>query len=148
MGGLDRDEIARLRTVLARIGRALDRHSRDAELTRSQVSVLGTVVVRGPIGMGELAAIEGLNPTMLSRMAGKLETTGLLVRDPDPADRRAVRVLATEAGVAEHARQRDERTRLLAAHVDALPGGHAEGLRAALDALEALAGSLRDGPAR
>lgn len=148
MSGLDRDEIARLRTMLARIGRGLDRHSRGADLTRTQVSVLGTVVVRGPLGMGELAAIEGLNPTMLSRMAGKLEVAGLLVRDPDPDDGRAVRVRATDAGVAEHARQRDERTRLLAEHVDALPGEHADDLRAALPALEALAGSLRDGSTR
>lgn len=141
--GWDPDEVARLRAVLGRAGRALDRHARGAGLTRTEVSVLGTVVVRGPIGMGELAGIEGLNPTMLSRLAGKLETAGLLTRDPDPADGRAVRVAATDAGTAEHVRQRRERTRLLTAHVDALPGDRADELRAALPALEALAGSLR-----
>ncbi|MBC3192406.1 MarR family transcriptional regulator [Pseudonocardia sp. C8] len=129
---------------LARIARGLDRHSRGSELTRTQVSVLGTVVVRGPIGMGELATIEGLNPTMLSRLTGKLEAAGLLVRDADPADRRAVRVAATEAGTAEHGRQREERARLLARHVDGLPEHHVDGLRAALPALDALATSLRD----
>ncbi|BBG02409.1 MULTISPECIES: MarR family winged helix-turn-helix transcriptional regulator [Pseudonocardia] len=143
MSGLDPDELVRLRVVLARITRGLDRHSRGSDLTRTQVSVLGTVVVRGPIGMGELAGLEGLNPTMLSRLAGKMEAAGLLVRDTDPADGRAVRVAATEAGIAEHTRQREERARLLAEHVDGLPDGHAEGLRAALPALEALAGSLR-----
>ncbi|MEQ3549393.1 MarR family transcriptional regulator [Pseudonocardia nematodicida] len=147
MSGLDSDDLARLRVALARIGRGLDRHSRGEELTRTQVSVLGTVAVRGPIGMGELAAIEGLNPTMLSRLAGKLAAAGLLMRDTDPDDGRAIRVAATEQGLAEHHRQRAERTRLLAAHVDGLPGGHAEGLRAALPALEALASSLRDEPA-
>ena len=114
MSGLDPDELARLRVVLARIARGLDRHSRGSDLTRTQVSVLGTVVVRGPIGMGELATIEGLNPTMLSRLAGKLETAGLLVRDADPDDGRAVRVAATEAGVDVHRRRREERARLLA----------------------------------
>ncbi|ALL77099.1 MarR family transcriptional regulator [Pseudonocardia sp. EC080610-09] len=141
---LDPDELARLRVVLARIGRGLDRHSRGSELTRTQVSVLGTVVVRGPIGMGELATLEGLNPTMLSRMAGKLEAAGLLARDTDPDDGRAVRVTATGTGRAEHERQRAERARLLAEHVDALPDVQADGLRAALPALEALASSLRD----
>lgn len=144
MSGLDPDELARLRVVLARITRGLDRRSRGSDLTRTQVSVLGTVVVRGPMGMGELAAIEGLNPTMLSRLAGKLEAAGLLVRDADPADGRAVRVAATEAGTAEHGRQREERARLLAEHVDGLPEGYADGLRAALPALDALASSLRD----
>lgn len=148
MSGLDADDVARLRTALARIGRALDRHARGQDLTRTQVSVLGTVVVRGPIGMGELAAIEGLNPTMLSRLAAKLTAAGLLTRDADPGDRRAVRLVATGAGVAEHARQRAERTRVLAAHVDTLAGAQAADLRAALPALEALAGSLRDGTRR
>ncbi|SFN97953.1 DNA-binding transcriptional regulator, MarR family [Pseudonocardia ammonioxydans] len=144
MGDLDPDELARLRVVLARIARGLDRHSRGADLTRTQVSVLGTVVVRGPIGMGELAAVEGLNPTMLSRLAGKLETAGLLVRDTDPADGRAVRVAATAAGTAEHRRQREERGRLLAEHVEGLTADQVGGLRGALPALEALASSLKD----
>jgi DNA-binding MarR family transcriptional regulator len=144
MSGLDPDELARLRTDLARIARGLDRGTRGSDLTRSAVSVLGTVAVRGPIGMGELATVEGVNPTMLSRLAGKLEVAGLLVRDTDPDDGRAVRVAVTEAGAAEHRRRREERTRLLAAHVDALTPDHAARLRAALPALDALAGALRD----
>lgn len=144
MTGLDPDELARLRTDLARIARGLDRATRGSDLTRSALSVLGTVAVRGPIGMGELAAVEGVNPTMLSRLAGKLEAAGLLVRDTDPDDGRAVRVAVTEAGAAEHRRRREERTRLLAAHVDALTSDHTARLRAALPALDALAGALRD----
>ncbi|MFG1635089.1 MarR family winged helix-turn-helix transcriptional regulator [Pseudonocardia alni] len=144
MSGLDPDELARLRTDLARIARGLDRATRGSDLTRSAVSVLGTVAVRGPIGMGELATVEGVNPTMLSRLAGKLEVAGLLVRDTDPDDGRAVRVAVTEAGAAEYRRRREERTRLLAAHVDALTPDHAARLRAALPALDALAGALRD----
>ncbi|MEJ8280051.1 MarR family winged helix-turn-helix transcriptional regulator [Pseudonocardia spirodelae] len=144
MSDLDPDELARLRVDLARISRGLDRATRGADLTRSATSVLGTVAVRGPIGMGELAAVEGLNPTMLSRLAGKLEAAGLLVRDADPADGRAVRVAVTEAGAAEHARRRAERTRLLGAHVAALAPEHVDRLRAALPALDALAAALRD----
>lgn len=144
MSGLDPDELARLRTDLARIARGLDRATRGSDLTRSALSVLGTVAVRGPIGMGELATVEGVNPTMLSRLAGTLEAAGLLVRDTDPDDGRAVRVAVTEAGAAEHRRRREERTRLLGAHVDALTSDHAARLRAALPALDALAAALRD----
>ncbi|KAA1031821.1 MarR family transcriptional regulator [Pseudonocardia sp. EV170527-09] len=144
MSGLDPDELARLRTDLARIARGLDRATRGSDLTRSALSVLGTVAVRGPIGMGELATVEGVNPTMLSRLAGKLEAAGLLVRDTDSDDGRAVRVAVTEAGAAEHRRRREERTRLLGAHVDALTPDHAARLRAALPALDALAAALRD----
>jgi DNA-binding MarR family transcriptional regulator len=138
----DDDDVARLRIALARISRHLDRHARGDALTRTQTSVLGTVVRLGPLRISELAEVEGINPTMLSRIVAKLEYSGLLHRRPDPADGRAALVEITEEGRAVGLRLRAERTKLLTGHLTTMPGGHADDLLAALPALEALATAL------
>ena len=119
--GFDAEDVARFRIALARISRFLDRQSRGDRLTRTQTSVLASVVRLGPIRLSELADIEGVNPTMLSRIVAKLEDAGLLRRRPDPADGRAVLVEATEVGRTEQRRLRAERTELLTARLAALP---------------------------
>ncbi len=139
---LDAEDVARLRVALARIARALDRQSRGHALTRTQASVLGTAARLGPIRISELAEIEGINPTMLSRIVAKLEDEGLLQRHADPDDRRAALVEPTAEGRALQERLRDERTRLLAEHLAALPQEHAAELLAALPSIEALAAAL------
>ena len=132
------DDVDRLRIALARTSRLLDRSVAASGLTRTQLSVLATVWRRGPIGIGELADGEGLNPTMLSRVVAKLDDAGLISRQPDPADGRAARVVATEAGAAIHLRLRRERTDVLSTVLRSLPPGSSEQLLAALPALEAL----------
>src|SRR5215204_6344568 len=109
----DDEDVTRLRIALARIARLLDRQSRGQELTGTQASVLGTVARRGPLRISELAEREGINPTMLSRIVGKLEQALLLQRRPDPEDGRAARVQVTEAGAELNRRQRAQRTRVL-----------------------------------
>ena len=139
---IDGEDVARLRTALARISRFLDRQSRGDGLTRSQASALATAVRLGPVRLTELAEVEGVNPTMLSRIVGKLEDDGLLGRRPDPDDRRAARVEVTAAGAALHRRLRAERTQLLTDRLAALPDTRAAELLAAIPALEALAEHL------
>ncbi|RZT86617.1 DNA-binding MarR family transcriptional regulator [Pseudonocardia sediminis] len=144
----DHDDLARLRIALARIGRTVDRQVRGDAMTRTQVSVLGTVSRLGPIAMGELAEIEGVNPTMLSRIVGKLENGGLLARETDPGDRRVVRVAATEHGLRTQEHLRSERTRVLGEHLRRMPESHGRDLLDALPAIEALADVLGPRPVR
>lgn len=146
MAGFDAEDLARLRIVLARIARALDRQTRGDQLTRTQASALATIARRGPIRISELAEIEGVHPTMLSRVVGKLEAAGLLQRSADPADGRVAIVAATAAGIALHLRLRAERTDLLARHLAAIPRDQAARLLSALPALESLARHLVDDP--
>lgn len=141
---MDEESVARLRVALGRISRALDRQTRGDTLTRTQASVLATAVRLGPVRITELAVVEGVNPTMLSRIVAKLEGAGLLARRPDPADGRAALVEPTTEGTALHLRLRAERTRLLAEHLAGLPDAAA--LLAALPALDALARSLSTAP--
>ena len=141
---LDAEDVARLRIALARIARVLDRQSRGHVLTGTQASVLAAAARRGPVRISELAEIEGINPTMLSRIVAKLEEAGLLHRHADPDDRRVALVEPTAEGRALQQRLRDERTRLLAEHLAGLPQEHAAGLLTALPAIEALADALID----
>jgi DNA-binding MarR family transcriptional regulator len=140
---IDGEDVARLRIALARIARALDRHSRGRTLTGTQASVLATAARLGPVRITELADIEGINPTMMSRIVGKLEDAGLLHRRADPDDRRAALVEPTTAGRELQRHVREERTRLLSEHLATLPAGHSDGLLDALPHLEALATALR-----
>ena len=70
------------------------------DLTPTQYSVLALVRVRGPLGLAELTELEGLNPTMLSRIVKVLDERGLIRRLPDPSDMRAARVEVTPEGAA------------------------------------------------
>jgi DNA-binding MarR family transcriptional regulator len=64
----------------------------------ARLSVLSVLVFGGERTMSELAAAEQVRlPTMSSLVRG-LEEDGLARRDPDPDDRRVVRVRATARG--------------------------------------------------
>ncbi|WP_430335268.1 MarR family winged helix-turn-helix transcriptional regulator [Rhodococcus sp. ACT016] len=138
----DDDEVSRLRVALGRISRQVDRQTSGGELTKTQFSILTTAVRRGPIRASEMAEIETLNPTMLSRMIGKMESAGLLVRSAHPDDGRAVVVAATAEGIALHTRLRDKRSRLFAEYLTRLPETKTQDLLDALPALEALADQM------
>lgn len=136
----DDEDVNRLRVALGRIARRVDRRTTGAGgLTRSQFSILATVARRETVGVRELAEIEGLNPTMLSRMLGKLEDAGLLTRSPDPDDKRVVRAHITEAGARTFADLRRMRTAVFTEHLAELSPDRLHALHDALPALEALA---------
>lgn len=139
------DDVARLRIALARVSRLIDRQAA-GELTRTELSVLGTIARMGPLGMGELAEIEGVNPTMLSRLIAKLEDVALVRRHPHPDDRRAVMVAVTASGARLHSVLRMQRTEYLSRRLALLPEGRADQLLAALPALEALAEQMARAP--
>jgi DNA-binding MarR family transcriptional regulator len=98
------------------------------------------------MGLSELSFIEGLNPTMLSRIAGKLEAAGLIIRAQDPRDGRAAQLSATESGRMVHDRIRTERTDALLVALAQLSSAERVALTAALPALESLTQSLRRAP--
>jgi DNA-binding MarR family transcriptional regulator len=141
---IDLETAARLRAALGSLARQLRRTAAGSGLTPTELSVLATLTRAGRLRLTELAAIEGINPTMLSRIAAKLADRGLIVREPDADDRRAARVEATPDGKELYREIQAERTAALVAHVGELPPGQAAALVAALDALEALGELLRD----
>ena len=139
---MDEDSVIRLRRAVLRLARQLNAASIGEGLTPTQASVLGIVTRRGPLGLTELTEIEGLNPTMLSRVVGKLDSFGLIRRLRDPDDFRAARVEVTPEGRETSQRIAAQRAAILSERLAGLPPEQESALVAALPALENLAEDL------
>jgi DNA-binding MarR family transcriptional regulator len=146
---LDSETPARLRAVVGKLSRRLNSLARGSGLTPSQLSALGVVARQGPLRLSELAEIESVNPTMLSRVVAALDEAGLVRRRTDPDDRRAGLLEVTASGRRTHDRLRAERGRVLTAGLERLNPTDVVAIETALPALEALIEALarRDGSA-
>lgn len=140
---MDDDGAIRLRRVIGKIARQLNSSSTGAGLTPSQASVLGLIVARGPISLAELVSLEGLNPTMLSRVIGRLQELELISRIPDPADLRSASVASTAAGQQVDQEIKARRAAAVAKNLEQLTDAQVRALTEALPALEALAEAMR-----
>jgi DNA-binding MarR family transcriptional regulator len=140
---MNADDATRLRRVIAKLARELNSSSTGTGLTSSQASVLGLISVHGPVGLSELSDLEGLNPTMLSRVISKLHNQGLIVRIPDPTDLRTASVVCTPAGKRVHRQVKARRAAVVARSLRVLPPEQASLLTQALPALEAFAEAMR-----
>jgi DNA-binding MarR family transcriptional regulator len=143
---MDAELVARLRGVIPRLARELNDTSTGEGLTPTQYSVLALVRSRGSLGLAELTELEGLNPTMVSRIIKVLDERGLIRRMPDPHDLRAARLAATAMGEQVHDRVRAQRTQVLSERLGQLPPETAETLLAAVPAMEALAEAVKPLP--
>lgn len=102
---------------------------REHGLTPQQGQLL-CVLMAKPYGMGELGAVLGLAKSSLTGLVDRTERNGLVRREPDPRDTRAVRVALTPKGsglaevfYAETCKRVDELARgLSAAERDVLAG--------------------------
>jgi DNA-binding MarR family transcriptional regulator len=141
--GTELDVAVRLRIAISQLSRGLRPPQTATGLTPTQLSLLVSVVLFGPVKLADLGAREGLHPTMLSRIVAQLTRSGLVRRSADPDDRRAALVEATAAGRRLHERMRQQRNdALLAQLVELSPDEH-DTLVAALPALELLAERLK-----
>lgn len=71
--------------------------SRGHDLTFSQYITLKKLAT-GTAGVTDLARAADLNPGAMTRLLDRLETKGLVAREADPADRRALHIQLTETG--------------------------------------------------
>jgi len=145
---LETDTPARLRAAIGRLSRRLrpTDAARAARLTPTRLAVLQTVNRHGPVRLADLAELEAINPTMLSRVTADLVDAGLLQRLSDEGDRRAVWVKATADGRRLGERIRRERTDAVKVALGALSQEDLQAIERALPALEALADKLKDEP--
>jgi DNA-binding MarR family transcriptional regulator len=141
----DSDPTTRLRAVIGRLSGRLRPTVAGSGLTPSQTTVLFTIARLGPLGLTEISEIEGINPTMLSRITAQLCQSELISREPDPADKRAALVRATPAGQRLRKRIHRERTEALQQHMAKLTKEQRELLWSALPALETLAEQIPGG---
>ena len=94
---ITRVEIARLRVALLRIGRQLRKRG-SSGLTPSQASALSVLERRGAVSLGELARLEQVGKSTVTRLVAKLERQGLLDRHVNAQDRRSTVVELTPHG--------------------------------------------------
>ena len=141
---MDEDNAIRLRRVIGQLARQLNASSTGAGLTPSQASVLGLIVARGPLSLVELGKLEGLNPTMLSRVISRLAAMGLINRIPDPEDLRSASVVSVAAGLRVDQQIEARRAAAVSECMQLLDADDVAALTDALPALERLAEAMRD----
>src|SRR5712671_2706790 len=113
-------EIAsRLRLSATRLARRLRQES-GAGLSPSQQSALAVIANHGPLTLGALAEHERVAPPSITKVVSKLESDGLVVRTPDPGDRRVCRVAMSPQGAALLEESRRRKTAWLAARISEL----------------------------
>ncbi|HEX3907204.1 MAG TPA: MarR family transcriptional regulator [Mycobacteriales bacterium] len=133
---------ARLRAVVGKLSRRINAATRGSTMTPSQLSALGSIARQGPVRLSDLAELETLNPTMLSRIVANLDDAGLVHRRSDPDDRRAGLVEVTASGRRTHDRLRAQRATVLLDGLHALDPADIAAVEAALPALEHLVEAL------
>ena len=126
---------SRLRLAVMRLARILRQKAQD-QITPSQLSALVSVERDGPVTLGELAALESVQPPTMTRIVVALEEQGLVLREADPADRRIARVHVTTAGRKLLERNRSRKTAYLASRMRGLSPEEREVLERAAGLLE------------
>src|SRR6476659_9234710 len=101
-----------------------------------RLAALSVVVDTGPIGIGSLAAAEGVSAPTMSRLVDGLERDGLVRRTADPDDARGVLVRATARGRQIRTEGRRHRLRTLAADLQRLSREELEAVRVGVELIE------------
>jgi DNA-binding MarR family transcriptional regulator len=141
---MDDEGVIRLRRIIVKLARQFNASATGEGLTPSQSSVLGLIVGLGcPVSLAELGDLEGLNPTMLSRVVGRLYAMNLITRTPNPSDLRAVSVTATSTGALVYDHIKKQQAAVVSRCLERLDDPEQKVLLAALSALEELAEMLQ-----
>ena len=135
------DLASRLRMDVSRLARRL-RQEAGVELSPSQTAALATIERHGPLTPSELAARERVQRPTVTRVLARLEESGLVVRAPDPADRRSSLVSVSDEGRSLLAVLRTRKDAFLAQRLDELDAEEREVLDRAAAIFERM---LREG---
>ena len=134
-----------LRRVLRR---RLRQDAPEPRLRDTQVELLRAVAENPGIGVASAARLLHLVDNSVSTLVNQLVRAGLLRREADPYDRRAVRLEVTPAAELRMALWRDRRARLVGSVLARLDEADQEAIEKALPALRRLVTRLREGERR
>jgi DNA-binding MarR family transcriptional regulator len=144
-----RPDVERMAEGIVRLSMELQRRKGAGpsthELTTTQALALRVAVTEGPQRIGTIASLLGVTVATASRTVDALAAAGLVRREADPADARAVRVVATARGKREFRARRERFARALARLSDDLSEIEQRQLA---DALETLGRLFVTGPAQ
>jgi DNA-binding MarR family transcriptional regulator len=125
-----------LHAASIRLLRLLRREDQEAGLSGPRLSALSVIVFAGPLSLAELAAAEQVRPPTMSRIVEALVQAGLASREPDPANRRMVRISATAEGRKLLEAGRERRVRALVKRLHRLADSEQRALARAVELLE------------
>lgn len=138
------DELMTVNAAMRRLVRRRLREEVPPRLRPAQVELMGVVGLRPGISVAAAARELHLADNSVSTLVNQLLAAGMLRRETDPDDRRAVRLELTSAAQRHMADWRDRRARLVGARIDELTGEDRAAIAAALPALGRLLAGLRD----
>jgi len=130
--------VARLSLSVTRLARVL-RQQEGATLTPAAAATLGTVVREGPISLSDLATVERVSPSTMTRLVRGLEDRGLVERLIDEPDRRVHRIQMTKRARKAIENYRSKRNAWLLDQLEGTAGPDRERLCIAVEVLEGLA---------
>src|SRR4051812_49835864 len=134
------DELAKtLREAIQRLNRRVRQARPVGDLTFSQLSALTSLQLAGALTPRELADVERVQPPTMTKIVGKLEERGLVIRTAHPTDRRQVILAATEQGRAVYAQFEQARNRWLAQQLAQLDPEDRDTLSRAAEILQQVA---------
>ena len=128
-----------LREAIMRLNRRLRQARAVGDLTFSQLSALTSLQLAGALTPRELADVERVQPPTMTKIVGKLEERGLVLRTPHPTDRRQVILAATEEGRAVYAQFEKARNEWLALQLAELTPEERDTLERAAQILQQVA---------
>ena len=108
----------------------------------ARLSALSVLVFGGPMRLTELALIEQVKPPTMTKVIAGLEVAGLVGRQGDPDDARAVRLEATARGTKLLQQGRRRRIKRLAAALQTLTIDEVEVLARAAAIIERVSATI------
>jgi DNA-binding MarR family transcriptional regulator len=127
-----------LRPVLLKLSRQVRRELHELDVTAGQVSVLAHILQRPGIGVGGVAALEGVSAPRMSKVVQELLAAGLVASERAGADRRRVGLSVTPLGDSVIRSVKKRRTAWLARRLERLEPAELDALEAALEPLAKL----------
>ena len=135
-----------LLAVLGPLQRVLRKRAREdwplEPLATAQVDLLRAVRLRSGISVGEAAAELRIAPNTASTLTRQLVAAGLVAREPDPDDRRAVRLVLTPAAERRMTAWHDRRQQVLDGALQRLSHADRAAVAAAVGPLQELLEAL------
>jgi DNA-binding MarR family transcriptional regulator len=118
-----------------RLLRMVRREDRQTGISPPRLSALSVLVFAGPTSLAELAAAEEVRAPTMSRIVEGLVADGLATREADPANRRKVRIAATEEGRRRLEAGRERRVKALTARLRRLADSEQRALARGVEVL-------------
>jgi len=131
-----------LHSAAIRLLRGVRKEDEATGVGPARLSALSVLVFAGPMRLTELARIEQVKPPTMTKIVAGLETAGLVKRDGDADDARAVRIEATARGTTLLQKGRRRRVDRLASALERLDSAELEILARAAAIIERVASAI------